>query len=133
MSKWGRQTMGRQTTAHCLNICKVSLDTGRWTWRHNNIVNFVVNSWDTTKYTIHSDIAGNEAAGGGTVPPEVCVTNLMPDITIWDKAQNKFHMFELTCPLNRNIETSHLERKRKSMHISSHTLLTFPQPLQLLK
>ena len=28
-----------QTTDHCLNICKVGLDTGRWTWRHNNIVN----------------------------------------------------------------------------------------------
>ena len=51
--------MSRQTTAHCLNICKVSLDTGRWTWRHNNIVNFEVNSLDTTKYTIHSDIAGH--------------------------------------------------------------------------
>ena len=40
---------GRQTTDHCLNICKVGLDTGRWTWRHNNIVNFVVNSLDTPK------------------------------------------------------------------------------------
>ena len=35
--------MGRQTTGHCLNICKVSLNTGRWTWRHNNIVNYLVN------------------------------------------------------------------------------------------
>ena len=26
---------GRQTTAHCLNICKVATNTGRWTWRHN--------------------------------------------------------------------------------------------------
>ena len=108
--------MGRQTTAHCLNICKVSLDTGRWTWRHNNIVNFVVNSLDTTKYTIHSDIVGHEAAGGGTVPPEVCVTNLKPDITIWDKDQNKFHMFELTCPLDRNIEMRHLEKTNKYAH-----------------
>ena len=24
---------GRQTTAHCLNICTVGKDTGRWTWR----------------------------------------------------------------------------------------------------
>ena len=104
--------MGRQTTAHCLNICKVLLDTGRWTWRHDKIVNFVVNSLDTTKYIIHIDIAGHEAEGGGTVPPEVCATNLKPDITIWDKAQNKFHMFELTCPLERNIETRHLEKKQ---------------------
>ena len=25
---------GRQTTAHCLNICKVAMETGRWTLRH---------------------------------------------------------------------------------------------------
>ena len=87
------QCIGRQTTAHCLNICKVSLDTGRWTWRHNNIGNFVVNSLDTTKYTIQSDIAGHEVAGGGTLRPEVCVTNLKPDITIWDKVQNNLHIF----------------------------------------
>ena len=107
---------GRQTTAHCLNICKVSLDTGRWTWRHNNIVNFVVNNLDTTKYTVHSDIMGHEAAGGGTVPPEVCVTNLKPDITIWDRTHNKFHIFELTCPLDRNIDTRHLEKSNKYAH-----------------
>ena len=82
---------GRQTTAHCLNICKVAMDTGRWTWRHNNIVNYVVNSLDTTKYTVFSDIEGHEAPGGGTVPPEIIVTNLKPDITIWDKVNNKFH------------------------------------------
>ena len=47
---------GRQTTDHCLNICKVGLDTGRWTSRHNNIVNYVVNSMDTQKFSVHSDI-----------------------------------------------------------------------------
>jgi hypothetical protein len=41
------------------------------------------------------------------------VTNLKPNITIWDKAQNKFHMFELTCPLDRNIETRHQEKTKK--------------------
>ena len=36
-------------------------------------------------------------AGGGTIPPEVSITNLKPDITIWDKTNEKFHIFELTC------------------------------------
>ena len=107
---------GRQTTAHCLNICTVSKDTGRWTWRHNNIVNYVVNSLDETRYTIFSDIPGHEASGGGSVPPEVCVTNLKPDITIWDKASNMFHIFELTVPLDRNISQRHLEKSNKYAH-----------------
>ena len=49
----------RQTTNHCLNICKVALDTNRYTWRHNNVINYIVQSLDTTKYTIHSDIPGH--------------------------------------------------------------------------
>ena len=86
--RWGKSNSDkcklwkcRRTTDHCLNICKVGLDTGRWTWRHNNIVNYVVNCLDTQKFSIHS---GHEAAGGGSIPPEVCITNLKRDITILD-------------------------------------------------
>ena len=107
---------GRQTTDHCLNICKVGLDTGRWTWRHNNIVNYVVNSLDTEKFSVHSDIPGHEANGGGTIPPEVCITNLKPDITIWDKTNKKFHIFELTCPLMTNIDKQHEYKTNKYAH-----------------
>ena len=110
---------GRQTTAHCLNICKVAMETGRWTWRHNNIVSYVVNCLDTSRFTIHSDIGGHEAPGGGTVPPEVCVTNLKPDITIWDKEKNTFDMFELTVPLDRNIEQRHTDKTNKYAHFTT--------------
>ena len=108
--------MCRQTTYHCQNICKVGLDTGRWTWRHNNIVNYVVQSLDVTKYTIFSDIEGHQASGGGSIPPKVCITNLKPDITIWDKAANKFHIFKLTCPLEKHIKTRHTEKSNKYAH-----------------
>ena len=77
--------LGCQTTDHCLNICKVGLDTGRWTWRHNNVLKYIIDSLDTTKFLVFSDLPGLEAAGGGTIPPEICVTNLKPDIVILDK------------------------------------------------
>ena len=82
-----------QTTNHCLNICKVALDSGSFTWRHNSIINYIVQSLDTSKFTIHSDIPGHEAPGGGTVPPELTITALKPDITIWDKSSEKFNIF----------------------------------------
>ena len=50
------------------------------------------------------------------MPPEVCITNLIPDITIWDKENDKFHMFELTVPLDRNIDARHLEKSNKYAH-----------------
>jgi hypothetical protein len=79
-------------------------------------VNYVVQSLDATKYTIFSDIEGHQAAGGGTIPPEVCITNLKPDITIWDKTSNKFRIFELTCPLEKHIKTRHTEKSNKYAH-----------------
>ena len=97
----------------------MALDTKRFTWRHNNIVNYVVNCLDTTKFTVFSDIEGHEAPGGGTVPPEVCVTNLKPDITIWNKTDNKFDIFELTVPLDRNTEERHMDKTNKYAHFIS--------------
>ena len=95
------------------------METGRWTWRHNNIVNYVVNCLDTSKFTIFSDIEGHEAPGGGTVPPEVTVTNLKPDITIWDKVNNKFHIFELTVPLDVNISQRNTDKSNKYAHFAT--------------
>ena len=122
----------RQTTNHCLNICKVALDSGRFTWRHNNIINYIVQSLDTHKYTVHSDIPGHEAAGGGTVPPELAITPLKPDITIWDKECEKFHIFELTCPLEENIVARNTD-KTTNMLISSRTFQMLKLLWQLLK
>ena len=36
----------RSNTNHILNCCKIMLDTGRYTWRHNNLVNFIVSNVD---------------------------------------------------------------------------------------
>ena len=74
---------------------------------------------DTSKFTIFSDIEGHEAPGGGTVPPEVTVTNLKPDITIWDKINNKFHIFELTVPLDVNISQRNIDKSNKYAHFST--------------
>ena len=106
----------RQTTNHCLNIYKVALDSGRFTWRHNNVINYIIQSLDTSKYTLHSDIPGLEAPQGGTVPPELAITPLKPDITIWDKQNDRFHIFELTCPLEEHIATRNTQKTNKYDH-----------------
>ena len=66
---------GRQTTEHVLSICKVGLDSGRFTWRHNCVINFIVNSIDE-KYTVYSDLAGHTAPGGGSIA--LCDFNFLP-------------------------------------------------------
>ena len=111
----------RQTTEHILNGCKVALETGRFTWRHNCIVNYIVNSLDP-KFRVFSDLPGHTAPGGGSIPPELYVTALKPDIVILDDHTKKIHIFELTCPGEKYIETRHIKKSNKYAHF--HTDIT---------
>ena len=88
------------------------LNTDIYTWRHNNIVNFIVNNVDS-KYQVYSDLPGWEAQGGGAIPPALCVTNLKPDIVILDEHKKTLHIYELTMPLNMNIDTRNKEKTQK--------------------
>ena len=91
------------------------LDTGRYTWRHNNLVNFIVKNVDK-RFTVYSDLPGMEAPGGGTIPPALCVTNLKPDIVIVDTHKKTLHIYELTMPMMTNIDTRHNEKTNKYSH-----------------
>ena len=123
LKRWKKSTSdlcplcrGRQTTNHVLNICKVGLDTGRWTWRHNNIVKYVVSNVDREKYLVYSDLPGYTAPGGGSIPPEICITVQKPDIVIINKLDRSMHLFELTCPLEEHIEKRHQNKENKYAH-----------------
>ena len=100
------------TTNHILNCCKIMPDTDRYTWRHNNLVNFIVNNVDK-HFEVFSDLPGMEAPGGGTIPPALCVTRLKPDIVIVDSHTKTLHIYELTMPLSRNITARHKEKHEK--------------------
>ena len=104
----------RGTTNHILNGCKVGLESGKYLWRHNNVVNYIATNINTEKYTVYSDIPGMEAPGGGILPPNICITNLKPDIVIVDEEAKEVHIYELTCPSGpANIEKRHLENTQK--------------------
>ncbi|GFO39374.1 reverse transcriptase [Plakobranchus ocellatus] len=45
---------GRQTTEHVLSSCKVALSQGRYTWRHNRVLQELVSVMSTAKGEIHS-------------------------------------------------------------------------------
>ena len=101
------------TTNHILNCCAVMLKTDRYTWRHNNLINFIVTNVDKSKFKVYSDLPGWEAPCGGTIPSELCVTRLKPDIVIVDEIKKKLHIFELTVPLTTNIDQRNSEKTQK--------------------
>ena len=103
----------RGTSNHYLNCCKIMLDTQRYTWRHNNLISFIVNNVDRQRFKVFSDLPGWEATGGGTIPADLCITNLKPDIVIIDNSKKILHIYELTVPLATNIDQRNAEKTQK--------------------
>ena len=131
--QWGKSTSDkcklckcRETTCHILNNCQVNLDQGRYTWRHDNVINYILNCLDTSKFEIFSDLAGHTTATGGTIPVEVCITPLKPDITIIDKKSKTFNIFELTCPLEPNIKKRSSQKSEKYSHFLTDIVCLTP-------
>ena len=71
------------------------------------------------KFRVYSDLPGHTAAGGGSIPPELCVTTLKPDIVILNDQAKTIHLFELTCPSETNIEQRHTEKSNKYAHFTT--------------
>ena len=75
--KWNKKTSDkckqckcRETTSHILNGCRVALESGKFLWRHNSIINYILQCVDTEKFTAYADLPGYTADGCGTVPPD---------------------------------------------------------------
>ena len=103
----------RETTLHILNGCKKALNDGRYTWRHNSIINYITSCLDNSKYVVRTDLPGNPSK---TLPPEMIVTNLIPDVVIVDEKKKNVAIFELTAPFETNIKARHEQKSDKYAH-----------------
>ena len=74
---------------------------------------------DQDKYKIYVDVEGSQTAAGGTIPPEILVTTLKPDVVIIDRKSKKVDIFELTVPGEQRIEISHNLKTEKYSHFVS--------------
>ena len=71
-----------------------------------------MNSVDT-KFTVFSDLPGHTSARGGSIPPEICVTAEKQNIVILDNHKKQIHLFELTCPSEKYIDTRNTKKSNK--------------------
>ena len=123
LKRWGKRTNDRcpfcgniQTLLHVLSNCGVALDQGRYTWRHNSVLATIIRIicpalFDGT--VLYSDMPEFQAPHGGTIPPDLLVTNLKPDLFIFNEVSRFAVVFELTCPWDANIERSHSYKEEK--------------------
>ena len=90
------------------------LDQKRYTWRHDNILKYVYDNINNPKLKVYSDIEGAQSVNGGTIPPNLIVTPLRPDIVIMN--DQNLNIFELTVPFETNIEKQHIYKTNKYSH-----------------
>ena len=123
LKRWGKRVNDRcpfcgniQTLAHVLSNCNVALDQGRLTWRHNSVLRNVIDLIHphlAPGMQLFSDLPDFLAPNGGSIPPHVLVTNLRPDIFIFNVTTREAVIFELTCPWDNNIARSHTYKEDK--------------------
>ena len=104
--------------AHILNGCKVALNDSRYTWRHNGVLNFLNSCINKTPdLEVYIDLPGNQTtAGAGTLPPNIVVTDQIPDLCIINNKTNSVEIFELTIPQEKRIEDAHGFKTDKYSH-----------------
>ena len=103
-----------QTLLHVLAGCKTMLDQGRYTWRHNCVLNHIERYIRglTNNANIISDLPGRSLSRL-TIPPEVLVTSARPDLVIHYSDANGIKITELTVPFETNIEKEHAFKTNK--------------------
>ena len=123
---WGKRSNDRcrrcgwrENLNHILSACRKSLDEGRFTYRHNNIIKEIIPHLEKQRFNIYSDIEGFSTSAGGTIPPNILVTSQKPDLVIVNKNEKAISLIELTVPWESRLEESRrLKTERYSSLIS---------------
>ena len=122
LKTWGKRSQtkckfcgNQETLIHILNSCSVFLNQGRFTWRHDSILVHILKQLknaigtNSNNIQIFSDMPGFTTTGG-TLPVNIIVSKLRPDIVIVNTIKKFVHLVELTVPFEHNIFKAH-ERK----------------------
>ena len=118
LSLWGKRTNdkcklcgNRGSLSHLLNSCPIALEQGRFSYRHNSVLQYIVKRTSelcvnhSLDISVFADLPG-QRINGGTIPPNIVPTAEKPDLVVHDKENNTVLICELTVPFEINIETA---------------------------
>ena len=121
------------TTLHILNACPVSLFQGRYTWRHDSVLNKIIlflQQHLAGQGMLYGDLDGFRVTNNPptTVPPNILITSARPDIVFVGVEKNLI-ILELTIPFNspesmkkaNNIKTNKYELLLSDLECNGYT------------
>ena len=107
-----------ETLHHILNPCKVSLEQGRYTLRHDSVLSYLVSvlkDHPQRTYTeLYADLDGH-LINGGTIPQHIIATTDRQDIVLVDPAGREITIGELTVSFQRNLDEAHKRKIEKKI------------------
>ena len=123
LRKWGKTISDScdlcgnpETIGHVLSGCKTMLDQGRYTWRHDSVLNVItefVNKSENKNIQVHSDLGDKP----WTIPPDILATSDRPDLVVLDPCEKCISILELTVPYETNIQSRHQYKCHKYAHL----------------
>ena len=78
-----------------------------------------MNSVDTSRFSVYSDLPGYQTSNGDSLLPSLIVTTLKPDVVIVDNVKKEVVIYELTSPFEKNIHTQHKYKCDKYAHFET--------------
>ena len=82
----------------------------RYGWRHDSILRTIYSSISKDQpLEIFVDLP-THLSGISTIPTDILVTNLRPDLVILDRIGKSITLFELSVPFETNISATHLRK-----------------------
>ena len=118
--RWGKRKMGscplchnkNATLSHIVNFCPVSLKQGRFTWRHDSVLQHItrtVKNLLTPNTDVYADLDGWKI-NAGTIPADILVSSgkgSRPDLVLINRNEKRIALLELTCSLPHNVTGAH--------------------------
>ncbi|XP_055348951.1 uncharacterized protein LOC129595846 [Paramacrobiotus metropolitanus] len=135
--KWGKTVSAacdlcgatKGSLCHILNCCPISLNSHRYTWRHNSILkavyDFMTGVADHRKWEILSDL--NQSSYDNhtsTIPVNVLSTSLCPDLCCINRAEKRIILAEVTVPFDTINGFNNAEARKRTRYASLVNELT---------
>ena len=112
------------TTMHVLNGCATALNQGRYTWRHDSVLQTLVKAIIPAlgqSETLYADLPGLRSSNNppATIPQDLSTSSDRPDLVVISGSD--VHILELTIPANTS---ENLQEARRRKQVKYQSLIT---------
>ena len=100
------------TLFHIVNFCPVWLQQGRFTWKHDSVLQHItktIKNLSTPNTDVYADLDGWRT-NAGTIPVDILVSSgkgSRPDLVLINRSERRITLLELTCSLPHNVTSAH--------------------------